>query len=74
MAGGRLAQDQIGLVLRRASELDRVQDESDRLDAAAVEAAAVEAAAVEAAAVEAAAVEAGLSRPAVCQALAELRV
>jgi hypothetical protein len=59
MEGGQLSQEEIAVVLRRAAELDRTQDESDRLDTAAVEAAAV---------------EAGLSRPAVCQALAELRV
>ncbi len=59
MEGGHLSQEEIAVVLRRAAELDRTQDKSDRLDTAAVEAAAV---------------EAGLSRPAVCQALAELRV
>lgn len=47
------------MVLRRAAQLDRSDDDAGRLDAVAVEAAAV---------------EAGLSREAVCLALAELRV
>ena len=56
--GQQLTQDDIGLVLRRAAELDLCHDDAGN---------------VEAAAVEAAAVEAGLSRASVRQALAELR-
>lgn len=59
MEGQRLSEEQIARVLHRAAELDRSDDDAGRLDAMAVEAAAV---------------EAGLSREAVCQALAELRV
>lgn len=59
MEGGRLTQEQIATVLRRAAELDQDQGPDDRLDAAAVEAAAI---------------EAGLTSASVCQALAELRV
>ncbi len=58
-SGQQLTQADIALVLRRAAELDRVEDAADRLDMVAVQAAAV---------------EAGLSRASVCQALAELRV
>ncbi|MDP8954152.1 MAG: hypothetical protein M3N37_04400 [Actinomycetota bacterium] len=59
MEGGRLTQEQIAKVLRRAAELDRTPDDDPRLEAAAVEAAAV---------------EAGLSPTSVSQALAELQV
>lgn len=59
MEGGRLTQEQIAAVLRRAAALDQGQGEDDRLDAVAVEAAAI---------------EAGLTSASVCQALAELRV
>lgn len=59
MEGGRLTQEQISKVLRRAAELDRTPDDDRRLDASAVEAAAV---------------EAGLSPTSVSQALAELHV
>lgn len=59
MEGGRLTQEQIAKVLRRAAELDRTPDDDPRLDAAAVEAAAV---------------EAGLSPGSVSQALTELQV